>query len=103
MAVLFAILLLFTAPLAQGQSTAVITVQADQPGAVVSSNLFGIFFEEINFAGEGGLYAEMVQNRGFHSDWEGEPPWDLIRRGNAVASRAAMVRSARRTSEERGR
>jgi alpha-L-arabinofuranosidase len=52
---------------ARGQSTATISIQADQPGAVVSSNLFGIFFEEINFAGEGGLYAEMVRNRAFYT------------------------------------
>ena len=40
---------------ASAQSTALVSIQANQPGAVVSSNLFGIFFEEINFAGEGGL------------------------------------------------
>ena len=28
-------------------------------------NLFGIFFEDINHAADGGLYAEMVQNRSF--------------------------------------
>lgn len=27
--------------------------------------MYGIFFEEINHAGDGGLYAELVQNRGF--------------------------------------
>ncbi len=31
----------------------------------VSDLLFGIFFEDINFAADGGLYAEMVQNRSF--------------------------------------
>ena len=31
----------------------------------VSQNLYGIFFEEISHAGDGGLYAELVQNRGF--------------------------------------
>jgi alpha-L-arabinofuranosidase len=31
----------------------------------VSPNLHGIFFEEISHGGEGGLYAEMIQNRGF--------------------------------------
>ncbi len=50
---------------AQSIGTATLNVQVDQPGAVVSSNLFGIFFEEINYAGEGGLYAEMVRNRSF--------------------------------------
>ena len=40
--------------MAQAQ-TSTITIQVDQPGAVVSSNLFGIFFEEINFGGDGGI------------------------------------------------
>jgi len=43
--------------------------------------------EEINHSYDGGLYAEMIQNRAFHSDWEGEPPWDLVRRGNSVAEK----------------
>ena len=34
-------------------------------GASVSSGLHGIFFEEINHAGDGGLYAELIQNRSF--------------------------------------
>ncbi len=34
-------------------------------GHPISETLFGIFFEEINHAGEGGLYAEMVQDRSF--------------------------------------
>ncbi|MBQ7688690.1 MAG: hypothetical protein IJT27_05695, partial [Clostridia bacterium] len=31
----------------------------------ISDTLFGIFFEDINFAADGGLYAEMVSNRSF--------------------------------------
>ena len=31
----------------------------------ISDLLFGIFFEDINFAADGGLYAEMVANRSF--------------------------------------
>ena len=44
---------------------AVITVNADHPGVKVSPTLWGIFYEEINHAGDGGIYAEMVQNRAF--------------------------------------
>ena len=44
---------------------ATITVQADQPGAKISPLLYGIFFEEIHRAGDGGIYAEMIQNRSF--------------------------------------
>jgi alpha-L-arabinofuranosidase len=53
----------------------------------VSPTLYGLMTEEINHSYDGGLYAEMIQNRAFHSDWEGVPPWDLIRRGNAVAEK----------------
>ena len=42
-----------------------IQIDASAPHVAVSPNLYGIFFEEINHAGEGGLYAEMVQNRDF--------------------------------------
>ena len=42
-----------------------IRIDLSQRGAVVSPDLYGIFFEEINHAGDGGLYAELVQNRGF--------------------------------------
>ena len=43
----------------------VINVDATAPRTQISSNLFGIFFEEINHSGEGGLYAELVLNRDF--------------------------------------
>lgn len=34
-------------------------------GKKISPHLFGLFFEDINYAADGGLYAEMVQNRSF--------------------------------------
>eukprot|EP01121_Diplochlamys_sp_Union-15-3_P009544 TRINITY_DN25_c0_g1_i1.p1 TRINITY_DN25_c0_g1~~TRINITY_DN25_c0_g1_i1.p1 ORF type:complete len:787 (-),score=132.01 TRINITY_DN25_c0_g1_i1:79-2439(-) len=34
----------------------------------VSPKLFGLFFEEINHAGDGGLYAELIQNRAFDAN-----------------------------------
>lgn len=42
-----------------------ITVYTQQKGASISPSLYGIFFEEINRSGDGGLYAELVQNRSF--------------------------------------
>ena len=41
------------------------TVQADKIIAPVSPTMWGIFFEDINFAADGGLYAEMIKNRSF--------------------------------------
>ncbi|WP_321290180.1 alpha-L-arabinofuranosidase C-terminal domain-containing protein [uncultured Sunxiuqinia sp.] len=31
----------------------------------IQSNMYGVFFEDINFAADGGLYAELVKNRSF--------------------------------------
>jgi alpha-L-arabinofuranosidase len=42
-----------------------IEIQLDKPGAAVSPTLYGAFFEDINRAGDGGLYAELLQNRSF--------------------------------------
>ena len=44
---------------------ATITVQTDQPGAKLNPAMWGIFFEDINFGADGGLYAELIKNRGF--------------------------------------
>ncbi|MBP5508505.1 MAG: carbohydrate binding domain-containing protein [Prevotella sp.] len=41
-----------------------LTVKA-KPGAAIHSTMYGIFFEDINFGADGGLYAEMVENRSF--------------------------------------
>jgi alpha-L-arabinofuranosidase len=42
-----------------------IEVQADKPGADINPAMWGIFFEDINFGADGGLYAELVKNRSF--------------------------------------
>jgi alpha-L-arabinofuranosidase len=42
-----------------------IKVQADKPGAKINPSMWGIFFEDINFGADGGLYAELVKNRAF--------------------------------------
>lgn len=46
-----------------------VTVEAGAAGIPVSPTMFGVFFEDINYAADGGLYAELVQNRSFeHRD-----------------------------------
>ena len=61
--VLAAAMLACTAIAASAAST--ITVHADQPGAKINPAMWGVFFEDINFGADGGLYAELVKNRGF--------------------------------------
>ena len=48
-----------------GLSAATLEVHADKPGAPINPAMWGVFFEDINFGADGGLYAEMVKNRGF--------------------------------------
>jgi alpha-N-arabinofuranosidase len=53
----------------QGQQGAtVIAVDAAHPGAAISPAMFGIFFEDINFGADGGLYPERIKNRSFEFD-----------------------------------
>ena len=68
----------------QSKSTASLLVEADKPGALVSPSLYGIFFEEINLAGDGGLYGELLRNRSFE---ESTTPvhWKLVKEGVADA------------------
>jgi alpha-L-arabinofuranosidase len=42
-----------------------VTVGVDRPGARINPAMWGVFFEDINFGADGGLYAELVKNRGF--------------------------------------
>jgi alpha-L-arabinofuranosidase len=51
--------------LCQAQTANVISVYADKPGSAIQPTMWGIFFEDINFAADGGIYAELVKNRSF--------------------------------------
>ena len=42
-----------------------IKVQVDKPGAKINPAMWGIFFEDINFGADGGLYARLVKNGAF--------------------------------------
>jgi hypothetical protein len=65
------------------QPTDVITIDLSQEGAEIPSSLYGIFFEEITHSGDGGLYAEMIRNRGFEDGTL--PSGTVLQEGRAVA------------------
>ena len=67
-----------------------IDLQINKPGPAIQPTMWGIFFEDINFAADGGLYAELVKNRSFSFDapmmgWT-TPYKDSIRIINEVAA-----------------
>jgi hypothetical protein len=66
-------------PLRDGAAeiTARIPIDASAQGTPISPLLYGIFFEEINHAGDGGLYAELVRNRSFE-DADTPDAWTLV-------------------------
>jgi len=69
----------------QAQSPAELTVDVSQPKAAVSPTLYGLMTEEINYSYDGGLYAELIRNRTFRSDWSGILNWFLLEKGTASA------------------
>lgn len=53
-----------------------LTAQTAKGGEKISSDLFGLFFEDINYSADGGLYAELVQNRSFEYNPAQQRTWN---------------------------
>ena len=66
-------------PRAEGS---VVVDMASKGRSSVPESMYGVFFEGINHAGDGGLYAELVQNRSFE---EKEYPDRIFQRGKLDA------------------
>ena len=69
-----------------------VTLEAGLPAKAISPDLMGIFFEDINYSADGGLYAELVQNRSFEysadarKEWRSLTSWELVQRGGGAGS-----------------
>lgn len=50
------------------QQPVTLTVRADAPGPRIDPLFYGMMTEEINYAYDGGLYAELIRNRTFRDD-----------------------------------
>lgn len=78
------LLIIFESLPTLAQSTPETTAPA---GKKISPYLFGLFFEDINYAADGGLYAELVQNRSFEyspadrREWSPFSFWEYITPG----------------------
>ncbi len=51
--------------LAMMAQTNQLLIQTDQVGAEIQPTMYGLFFEDINYGADGGLYAELIKNRSF--------------------------------------
>ena len=48
--------------------TAVFDIDVQKTGAPLQPEMYGVFFVDINFGADGGLYAELIKNRSFEFD-----------------------------------
>ncbi|AVM57136.1 alpha-L-arabinofuranosidase [Bacteroides heparinolyticus] len=55
----------FAASVGLQAQTNELVVQTKRVGAEIQPTMYGLFFEDINYAADGGLYAELVKNRSF--------------------------------------
>ncbi|MEK8225791.1 carbohydrate binding domain-containing protein [Oerskovia sp. M15] len=84
-------------------SSAEHTLAIDAAGATVdmSDDLYGIFYEDINYAADGGLYAELVRNRSFefnssdNSSFTGLTAWAKVDRNGATATTTVLTDAQR--------
>jgi len=62
-----------------------LVARADRPGTRISPTMYGVFFEDINFGADGGLYAELVKNRSFEFP-EALMGWSEVKKGATAGS-----------------
>ncbi|GGF21939.1 alpha-L-arabinofuranosidase [Hymenobacter cavernae] len=55
----------------------------NKPGAPIPKTMYGLFFEDINFGADGGLYPELVKNKSFETD-DHLIGWKAIKGGAAL-------------------
>ncbi len=75
------------APDIAASAPATVLAELSKPGKPISRALVGVFFEDISYSADGGLYAELIQNRSFeyssadHLGWHAFTSWELVKRG----------------------
>ncbi len=74
--------------IAQVQAQLTLDISPKERGSAINPLHYGIFFEEINHAGDGGLYAELIRNRSFEDNASTEY-WTA--KGTATISRSTKA------------
>ncbi|MCD8318805.1 MAG: carbohydrate binding domain-containing protein [Paraprevotella sp.] len=75
-------------------------VDAGQRGPAIGDRHYGIFFEEINHAGDGGLYAELIQNRSFEDNASAPDKWEAVGQARLSVTTDGMLNSAQQHALE---
>lgn len=98
LSVSLALLIMCSCVVAADCDSAKITINVNEKGPKISPSLYGIFFEEINRAGDGGIYAEMLENRSFEDDKSKIAAWQSIGAGQISLDSEKPINSRNQTS-----
>lgn len=88
-------------------SVATLDIDGDGVGASISDTMFGIFYEDINYAADGGLYAELVRNRSFefapsdNGSFNGMTGWQVLDRSTQGTTGAVVNDETRLNANNR--
>lgn len=74
-------------------------IDLSSPGMPISPDLFGIFYEDLNYAADGGLYAELIQNRSFEYSSTEQRSWNEFTAWSTVERDGSSGRVAVRSSK----
>lgn len=87
---------LFSSLFSEAQIT--FNIDVGNRGPKIGGRHYGIFFEEINHAGDGGLYAELIQNRSFEDDAASPVKWQAVNRGRIAIAKTGLLNDAQKNA-----
>ncbi|MFC4554499.1 alpha-L-arabinofuranosidase C-terminal domain-containing protein [Georgenia faecalis] len=103
----FAIATADTPPTEPEPYPATLEIDGDGTDIEMSPELYGIFYEDINYAADGGLYAELVRNRSFefnrsdNTSFTGLTGWQEVERGGATTTATVVTDEGRMNENNR--
>ena len=74
--------------------SATVTIDVSKPGTHMPPMFYGLMTEEINHAYDGGLYAELIQNRTFQDDNSKPAHWSTVGAAKVELDRSDPVNAA---------
>lgn len=77
-----------------------IIVKTDHTIAEIQPTMWGLFFEDINFGADGGLYAELIKNRSFEF-YKPLMGWEVVPKGNVAGSVLILNREDAKSANPR--
>jgi alpha-N-arabinofuranosidase len=72
--------------LARAASPGTLRVDVSKPGAPIGKLFYGLMTEEINHSYDGGLYAELIQNRIFQNSPAEPVDWSIVQAGKSAGT-----------------